>query len=252
MIEGYNKIKKFLYLILFIIAIITFFTRNNYKNVEAISPDVLNNPIQEKIESYDIIQFTKDDYQYKLTPLYDYEINGLVVHKMNYTWFSIYKMDSVFPRDLCMMWGNNVGSKIYKDKSLKFSQDMRFCFARWEGALNFDNSEVSNNHLIMEDEKVEKKIKKISVGDQVKIKGQLVDVEAKNLGKPGEYDPEYFTLKSSTTREDTGAGACEIIYVKDVEILQKGNPISHNLFEISFYGLALLLVIDFSLCFIRP
>lgn len=249
MLEGYNKVKKFLYLILFIILIITFFTRNNYKNVEIINSEVLNNPIQEQTENYDAIQFTKDDYQYKLTPLYNYEINALVVRKMDYAWFSIYKRDSVFPRDLCMMWGTNVGDKVYKDKSLKFYQDMRFCFARWEGTLKFNSSEVSNNHLVIQDEKIEKKIKKISVGDQVKIKGQLVDVEAKNLGKPGEYDPEYFSLKSSIKREDVGAGACEIIYVNDVEILQKANPVSHNLFKISFYGLISLLIIDFFLIF---
>ena len=251
MLEGYHKIKKFLYLILFIILAITFFTKSNYKNAEIINPSVLNEPIQEETASRDIIQFTKNDYEYSLTPLYNYEINALVVRKMDYTKFSIYKMDSVFPRDLCVVWGSNVSNKIYQDKSLKFSQDMRFCFARWEGNLDFNTSEVSNNHLVIQDKEIEKKVKKISIGDQVKIRGKLVDVEAKNVGNPGEYDPEYFTLKSSITREDTTAGACEIIYIESVEILQKGNPVSYNLFKISFYGLVVLLILNIILIFIK-
>ncbi|MBA7490362.1 hypothetical protein ES702_00900 [subsurface metagenome] len=252
MIESYNKIKKFLYLIFFLILAITFFTRNNFRSPDMINPDVLNEPVQTETENQDIIQFTKDDYEYKLTPLYDYEINGLVVHKMDYTWFSIYKTDSVFPLDLCMIWGENVENKIYKNKSLKFSQDMRFCFAKWQGQIDFNNNQISNNHLVIQDEKIEKELKKISTGDQVKIKGQLVDIEAKNLGKPGKYDPEYIEWKSSTTREDVGSGACEVIYLSDIEILQKGNSLPHYLFKISFYVLIFLVVIDFFLFFKKP
>ena len=245
-----SKIKKILFFTLLATLVVTFFTRNRYKNVNDIDSEVLKNPIQEEIKGKDEIRFTKNSYEYELTSLYDYEINGLIVHKMDYTFFSLYKYDSVFPMDLCMLWGNNVKNKVYQSKTLKFSQDMRWCFCQWRGKIDFNSDEFSNNHLIVNNHEIEKKIKALSVGDQVKIKGQLVDVKANNRGSSGQYDPEYFEMKTSTERDDSGAGACEIIYVEDIEILKKSNPISYYLFKISFYGLILFIVISVLLFFL--
>lgn len=246
----YQRAKKFLYIILLIGLAITFFTRNNYRKVQNIDSVVLKEPVQENLSDHDLIEFEKDDFKYELTPLYEYEISALVVHKMDYRIFSIYKTDSVFPMDLCMLWGKNVEDKIYQDKALSFSQDMRFCFARWTRDLNFNTDEISNTHLVIKDADLRKKINQISVGDQVRIKGKLVNVEAKNLGSPGKYDPANLSLNSSTTREDSGAGACEIIYVEELDILQKGNPVSYYLFIASLYVLIALIVIDILLFFL--
>ncbi|MFC1656658.1 hypothetical protein ACFL14_01675 [Patescibacteria group bacterium] len=251
MLKKYHKIKKYLFIILFITLAITYFTRSSFKKVDRIDSNVLNEPIQKELEDNEIIKFTKDDFEYELTPLYDYEVSSLVVRKMDYTWLSIYKTDSVFPVDLCMLWGSNIENNIYKDDSLKFSQDMRFCFGRWSGDLEFDKNAISNTHIVVNDKTLEKKIKKISIGDQVKLRGILVDVEAKNLGSAGKYDPESLSLKSSTIREDSGAGACEIVYVQDIEILQKGNQLSHILLTFSFYSLILLIIFDICLFFVR-
>ena len=95
--------------------------------------------------------------------------------------------------------------------------------------------QVSNNHLVIDSEKIEKKINQLSVGDQIKIKGKLVNVHAENLGKPGKYDPKLFEWNSSTKREDTGGGACETIYIEDIEIIKKGNAISYYLNKISWF-----------------
>ena len=54
-------------------------------------------------------------------------------------------------------------------------------------------------------------------GDQIKIKGYLVDYK---VAKDGQT---LFTRGTSTTRTDNGNGACETIYVEDVEIIRK-NP----------------------------
>lgn len=252
MFDAYKNIQKFLLPILFIMLAVTFFTRNNYRNIDNINSALLNEPVQSETGNKDIIQFTKENYEYKLTPLYDYEINGLVVSKMNYTWFSVYKTDSVFPIDLCMVWGGNVRDKIYKDKSVKFSQDMRFCFAKWSGGINFNMEEISNSHLILKNKETERKTKTISRGDQVKIKGKLVNIEAKNLGEAGKYDPDFINWESSTTREDAGAGACEVIYVEDIEILEEANPVSNSLFTLSFFVFISLIISDIVLFFIKP
>ncbi len=234
-----KNIKRLIIPTLLIILVITFFTRNNFRGVDEIDQESLKNPTRSTLDDSDIIEFTKDDYEYELTPLFNYEVNGLVVNKMDYTLFSIYKRDSVFPMDLCMIWGDNLENKVHQDKDLKFSQDMRFCFVQWKESVNFDEGDLSNNHLLVNNKKIEKKINTISTGDQVKIKGKLVNVKAKNLGDLGKYDPEYFEWNSSTTRTDAGAGACETIYVDDIEILKKSNINSHKLFTFSFYGLIL-------------
>lgn len=230
------------------IFVVTFFTKNSYRNVENIHPAVLETPIQRELADNNKIIFVRDEYEYRLTPLYNYELNGLVIKAMDYTWFSLLKRDSVFPKDVCVIWGENAESGVYQKKNLRFKQDFRFCLYEWYGNVEFNADELSNNHLVAVDDQMEKIVKNINEGDQVRIKGKLVNVEAINVGAPGKYDPEKFVWNSSTTRADSGGGACETILVESVEILVRGNPLSHLLNKISFYGMgiiALIAMIDF-------
>ena len=71
----------------------------------------------------------------------------------------------------------------------------------------------SNSHLIPSNDKIKKQIKKIKKNDYIQIEGYLVHVDADT--KKG-----YFFWDSSTTREDSGDGACEVIYVTDVKWLK--------------------------------
>jgi len=79
------------------------------------------------------------------------------------------------------------------------------------------------------------------VGDQVRIKGKLINVYAKLVGNRSEFDSEWLKWNTSITRTDTGAGACEVIYVEDVQILRKANSISYYLYNLSSWSLLLLL-----------
>lgn len=56
------------------------------------------------------------------------------------------------------------------------------------------------------------------------VTGVLIDTAKKFENTTTEW-------RSSTTRDDTGAGACEVIYVEDVEILQKGHPIYRLIYQ---------------------
>jgi len=231
-----KKMKRVFFLLFLVISIISFFARDNYRRVEYLHPEVLAEPIQAEPEYLEKFVFEKNDYKYEISPLFDYEIKGLIVHKMDYTFFSIYKRDSVFPLDLCIIWGSNLENGIYKNKNLKFSQDSRFCYFRWQGDIDFNMGEVSNNHLVVQSNEVEKKIKSLGVGDQVRVKGMLVDVAAQNIGSPGKFDPEYFEWKSSVTRKDSGSGACETIFVTDIELLKKADRTPDILFRVGVYG----------------
>jgi hypothetical protein len=61
-------------------------------------------------------------------------------------------------------------------------------------------------HLIPATGAVEKKIRSLRAGQVVSLKGYLVEVK----------NDDGFTWRSSLTREDTGAGACELIWVEEL------------------------------------
>lgn len=244
-----SLIRRICFLALILTLIITYFTRKNYRKVDEIDSEVLEEPIQTELreEEKEKIEFVKNDVQYQLEPLYHYEINALIVHEMTYdNWYSLSKHDSISPKDLCMIWGSNAENKAYQNKDLKFSQDMRFCFWNYYGDIKFNNNEISNSHLLTNDKELNQKAKSLLTGDQVKIKGKLV-----NVTETDSEDPLYSSkIQSSTDREDSGAGACEVILTEDIEIIQKGNPISSALYVLSLYGLVGFIIFNIIYFFI--
>ncbi|MGE5197195.1 MAG: hypothetical protein ACM3IL_01660 [Deltaproteobacteria bacterium] len=240
--EIFAQLKRHAFIALLAVLIITFFTRNNCRSVKDIHPAVLKTPSQIKIAYPATIAFANNNYSFQVTPIYYYDLNGIIVGKMDYRLFSIYKTDSVFPMDLCMIWGDNVKSAVYRNPSVKFSQDCRWCWVHWLGDVKFNLNEISNNHLLVNNKRVEGILKTLVVGDQVRIKGKLVNVKARLTGRGSSYDSSEITWNSSTTREDGGAGACEVIYVDEIEVLRKANILSYYLFHASLYGIIALTI----------
>ena len=246
----WKKINRVLFIVFLIVFAVTFFTRKNYRSVDNIAPELYKAPEQLELVDNSPINFKIKDYEYTLEPLYYYEISGLIVHEKDYSRLSIYKRNKALPIDLCMIWGSNVATKVYQSKNLKFSQGFRFCNYSYSGDIFFNETEISNNHLLISNDYVNSKVKSLNAGDQIKIIGKLVNVKAVNNSNPDEYDPAYIALTTSTIRTDTGAGACEVIYVEDVQILKKANQISNILFKASIYGLILLLITNIVYLFV--
>jgi hypothetical protein len=222
---------------LLVILVASFFLRNNIRNITDIAPEVLEQPVQQDSYTSDKIEFEKDSYKYVLSPVAKYTISGLVVSKKNYRVFSIYKTDSVFPYDLCLIWGSNVRSGVFRNRAVKFAQDCRWCTVEWSGNVVFNQQELSNNHLLANDRDVADTVKSLVAGDQVTIRGKLVNAKAVLVGKAGEYDAKSVEWLTSKNRIDKGAGACEIIYVDDIQILRKSNIIAQIIFQTSLYSL---------------
>ena len=169
-------------------------------------------PVQEQASGE--TTFTINGYNIKLTFLYSYNIEALVVHKKNYSSHKI--EDKLVPVDLALAWGKV--AQYNKEIDFHWSQSGRWLFWRVDsdtdlalvGGMNGIISQASNNHLIPANISVKNKIKKIKKGDHIKIKGYLVNVYAsKSAGN-------RWDMNSSISREDTGSGACEIIYVTDI------------------------------------
>ena len=73
---------------------------------------------------------------------------------------------------------------------------------------------LSNNHLLADRPSIVAKLRDVHIGDQVRIRGRLSQY-AHNHGFA-------FMRGTSLTRDDTGNGACETIYVQEVEVLRTG------------------------------
>ncbi|HNX68081.1 MAG TPA: hypothetical protein PLL75_05780 [Candidatus Omnitrophota bacterium] len=241
--------RRYLFYILLVMLGVTFFTQKDFRRVKEIRPEALKQPHQYELTDRTVMRFTRNDYSYEVTPVYGYDISAMIVSRLDYKAFTIYKFDKTFHMDLCMIWGSNLANGVYKLSNVRFFQDCRWCWVQWCGNVAFNMNELSNSHLLVNDPAIEKKVKGLGVGDQVRIKGKLVNVKAKLNGKAGRYDSPDVAWQTSITRTDTGAGACEVIYVEELEVLQRANMLSRTLFRISLYGLILLFLWTFA-CFV--
>lgn len=112
--------------------------------------------------------------------------------------------------DVAFGWGRMADPEIVSQLSI--SQSGRFYFWRAK-ELPIPAAEIvrssANMHMIAANDGVRRKLKRLKEGDQVRLHGVLVDVHWPNGG--------YW--RTSLTREDSGAGACEIVWVHHLERL---------------------------------
>lgn len=236
------RVKKYVFWVLVCIFVVSFFLRKDLRSINEIVPEVLKEPEQIEVAQQGPIVFTRNNYRFEVTPLYAYSISGLVVSKFDYSKVSLERTGQAFPVDFCMIWGSNVANRIYQAKTLRFSQDCRWCQVEWNQPVEgFKMDKISNNHLLVDNQVLEKKIRSILRGDQVRISGLLVSLKAVNTRQSDAYNPVYMTWQSSVIRTDSGAGACEVIYVEDVQILKKGHPLYVFLYKASFYLLVIMI-----------
>ncbi len=182
---------------------------------------------------------------YQITPLYDYDLTGMIVSYSNAEafgdiWHARSWQDFINVRDLCVIWGDNLQTGIYK--KMKFSSDTWTCWAYWEDSIVsaiFQMDGLSNNHLLTNDPKIKAKLLQAQLGDVVHIKGVLAEYR---------NPANNFFRGSSTIRGDSGNGACETIYVDHIDIVQKVNTRWRALNMLSKW-LGLISFIGFLYCY---
>ena len=67
--------------------------------------------------------------------------------------------------------------------------------------------------MVTDDPQVARALRAVRVGDQVHVRGYLVDYITFRNGAPAG------TRVSSEVRTDTGPGACEVLYVESLDVL---------------------------------
>lgn len=224
-----NFLKIFLIASLATFIFLSFF-RPPLPQKDSIVSEVINNePLQKPItQKEEIVEI--GGYEYKLKILDSYEIWGLVVsgYNTNDLLDITHKKDPGNIQDICVVWGKNITNDSYRKVDYKSGEYT--CYYSWKGsAPEFYGTYLANNHLIPKDKQVASLIRRAVIGDQIHIKGYLVDY---SVSKDGQ---EIFTRRTSTTRDDTGNGACEIIFVTDFEILKGTNIIYQYAKDTAFY-----------------
>jgi len=164
---------------------------------------------------------------YLITPLYRYDIRGLVVsyhHSDSFLDISHKKWnDYLNIKDLCVIWGRNVQSGFYR--KLKFSSGDWTCYYSYNDpaiGAQFCSECLSNNHVLCTDPQLARRIRKVRRGDQIHMSGFLSKYSIPGRG---------FERGTSTTRDDTGDGACETIFVTGFTILSQANALWTYLFK---------------------
>jgi hypothetical protein len=142
-----------------------------------------------------------------LTPRAEFSAEARVLGKENYYVDAGAKL---IPVDFAMGWGSMSDTALID--RLRISQSGRFYFWGYSGEAPAPHQEIirssANMHLIPADAAVKKVLSSARVGDVVAIEGDLVD--AKSDGG--------WSMTTSLTRDDSGAGACEIVYVRRASI----------------------------------
>jgi len=244
-----QKIIGIFFIASLIIYLATSFLKTRLPDKNAIDRSLYNQPVQKTTETKKF-EVTIGDLIYEVTPLYDYELNGLVVSDNdNEVWYSRFKKsDPMNTKDLCVIYGKNIEAEIYKGS--KFYSEEFVCSFRTNDSATyakFSSEDISNNHLLAsrnDKAAIYKKLRKAKIGDQIKLKGYLAKYSIKENNGPAQL-----IRSSSTTRADAGMGACETIYLTDFNIIKTGNPIASVIniifkcFSIFFFVLYFLMLL---------
>lgn len=160
-------------------------------------------PLQSELETPQAL--TRSDFQ--VTPQAQFSAEVRVLSRERYR---LGALADVSPLDIAVGWGPMSDSAVLAD--LDIWQSGRFYFWHYDDEPPVPTpvieSHSANWHLVPANDVVWRKLRGLRVGDVVQLDGMLVNLE----------NPEVGTMATSLRRDDTGAGACEIIYVENARI----------------------------------
>lgn len=178
---------------------------------ESYGPGILalQPPTQKKLDPPRHILFG----DFTITELATFDLKAKVLSKKNY-WFD--QESALSPTDLALGWGLMSDEQVLED--IKITQSGRFY--RWQvREFPIDAEQIqhqsANMHLVPFNDEVADRIRKVREGQIIHLTGSLIRADHKEKG---------WYWKSSLTRKDTGAGACEIILVKHLEQVKIERP----------------------------
>ncbi|MEO6104536.1 MAG: hypothetical protein ABIP44_13000 [Pseudoxanthomonas sp.] len=137
-----------------------------------------------------------------LRPVAGFSIDARILSRQDYR---LGRESDLSPTDLALGWKRMREDAVLSQ--LRISQSSRWYSYRWQDQPPLPPAEIArssaNMHMIPANGAVADALADIGKDDNVRIDGWLVEATA----------PDGWRWRSSTTREDTGGGACEVVYV---------------------------------------
>jgi len=225
----------------FVWLLVSFWNRNDLPRNIDYAPEIFNEPLQTATRkpSFDV---SYNGVEYLVEPEFAYDLYGMIVsyrHHDGDSRMHLVANDHLNMLDVCVIWGDNTSNR--RLHKIDFWNGIFTCNVRtrdqeaWDA---FDMYQLSNNHLISDDEFIRDRVRDIQVGDQIHVRGYLASYGSEKGGMRG----------TSTTRLDTGDGACETLFVERFEIIEPAT----SYWRMSMYLSLLLLSIGLVVHFKRP
>jgi hypothetical protein len=135
--------------------------------------------------------------------LAEYALAGRVLSTRRYR---LGDQAALAPLDLALGWGRMADPAVVR--RLAIAQRHRWYLWRYEGSPPLPVREIAtssaNLHLVPADSDVARALRRLDAGDTVALRGYLLELRR----------ADGWVWRSSLSREDTGAGACELLYVQ--------------------------------------
>lgn len=196
-----------------VLLLVSFWNRNAFPDNIALVDELSVEPQQSQVALEPFaVELNAIDYQIK--PLYEYELYGLVVSYRHHDGDrQLHKLwnDHLNMMDLCVIWSDTAFSPHLN--ALDFWNGQFTCNVKTRSDKAWASvkmNQLSNNHLLSADPRLRDKVEDVRIGDQIHLKGWLSSYSSAG-GQP---------RSTSTTRDDSGNGACETIYLEDFNIIQ--------------------------------
>ena len=146
--------------------------------------------------------------EFHLKPLARFAVDARLLHS------KIYRYDrgaSLVPIDLAVGWGPMSDQQVLDH--LHVSQSMRFFWYEYKMPPPIAAEQIVNHatniHIIPSTPELAARCKSLRSGALVHLSGELVQATGPQIG----------TWRSSLSRTDSGNGACELLYLEDLELL---------------------------------
>jgi hypothetical protein len=162
-----------------------------------------DDPQQTNLPTGDKVQVGR----WTLTVRADYRITARVLARERYQFDAL---ADLVPEDLALGWGPMSDSRILR--AIDISQSNRFYYWRAQQSSPLPRDSIithsANTHVIPQNKMIARQLSRLRPGQVVTLSGELVD----GVRDDGRW------IKTSMVRDDTGAGACEVLLVTDVAL----------------------------------
>ena len=158
---------------------------------------ILENPIKIEINpDYTVYEVAKYNVSARVLRIEDYNND---------------RASDLSKMDFALGWQQMSSNELLN--TLEITQSNRFYFWRTEEAnypRHIIETQSANTHIIAANADVLQQLKNVKKNNIIRLEGYLINAESVK---------DDWRWRTSETRNDTGNGACEILYVEKVEIL---------------------------------